>query len=123
MPVRFASKTRFRGTLTLSALNTETNVVNVLPQTDEYLVEGWIDLSALQDGDEVIVREYVSFDGGTTWQKFHEQEYRGVQDFGALRFHTKGLDRSFAYRVTITQTAGTLRSFEYGFMVLVFETV
>jgi hypothetical protein len=64
MPVVIADKKKLSGTVTPGALNQETAVVEVGPASDDWMVEGYIDLSALQSGDAVQVNEYVALDGG-----------------------------------------------------------
>jgi hypothetical protein len=111
------------GTVTPSALNVETTVVDIPAQGDEYIVEGWIDLGALQSGDSVVVREYVAVDG-TNYRLFAEATFDGPVDMPAVRFHAKTLTYNMRYRVTVTQTAGSaLRSFPYAFVVEVLGTV
>ena len=55
MTIIIQSKTRYSGTVTPSALNTETIVVDIPVQADDYMVEGYLDLSQLQSGDTVVV--------------------------------------------------------------------
>jgi hypothetical protein len=116
-----ASKTRYSGTVTPTALNTETVVVDIGAQADDYMVEGYIDLSALASGDTVIVKEYIAVDG-VNLRLFAQATYSGPVSEPIIRFHTKQLLYNMKYRVTITQTAGTLRSFPYGFVVEVLGT-
>jgi len=116
MPVIVASKTRYTGTVSPSALNTETTVVEVGAQSDDYIVEGWIDLSALASGDAVTVREYVAVDG-TNYRTFATVPYSGPVSDPIVRFHAKILTYNMKYKVTVTQSSGTLRSFPYGFVL------
>lgn len=122
MPVVVASKTRYSGVVTPTDLNVETIVVDIPAQADDYLVEGYIDLSQLSTGDEVVVREYVAVDG-VNYQLFVQVAYAGPVQEPIIRFHTKTLLYSMKYRVTITQTTGTLRSFPYGFLLEVLGTI
>jgi hypothetical protein len=122
VPVIVASKTRYGGTVTPSGLNVETVVVGIPAQSDDYLVEGYIDLSALASGDTVVIREYIAVDG-QNYRTFATVTYSGPVSDPVIRFHTKTLLASMLYRVTITQTSGTLRSFPYGFVVEVMGTV
>lgn len=116
MVVLLSSKSRFSGNLALSALNTETDVVNIGSQSDDYMVEGYVDLSALTAGDSVVVREYISVDG-TNYRLFAQVTYNGPLSEPVIRLHTKTLLYNMLYKVTITQTAGTLRSFPYAFIL------
>ena len=120
MPVRIASRTIYSGTVSLTALNTETTVVDIPAQTEFYIVEGYIDLSALASGDTVVVKEYMAVDG-VNLRLFAQVTYSGPVSEPVIRFHTKTFKNQ--YRVTITQTAGTLRSFPYWFIMELAEVV
>jgi len=122
MPVIIASKTRYSGTITPTSLNVETTVVDIGAQTDDYMVEGYIDLSALASGDAVEVREYIAVDG-TNYRPFVTVVYNGPVQDPVIRFHTKTLLHGMRYRVTVTQTAGVIRSFPYGFILEVLGEV
>jgi hypothetical protein len=103
-------------------LNTETTVVEITAQSDDYIVEGWIDLGALASGDAVTIREYVAVDG-TNYRTFATVPYSGPVSDPIIRFHSKQLVYSMKYKVTITQTSGTtLKSFPYGFILEVLGT-
>jgi hypothetical protein len=115
MTVVVQSKTRYFGTVTPSALNTETTVLNITGASDDYMVEGYIDLSQLQSGDAVVVNEYIAVDG-TSYQLYATVTYSGPVSAPVIRFHTKTLLYNMLYKVTINQTAGSAtRSFPYGF--------
>jgi hypothetical protein len=122
MPVVIASKTEYTGTVTPSALNTETTVIEVPGQSDTYIVEGWIDLSQLQSGDTVVIKIYVAVDG-VNYYTYATVTYSGPVSDPIIRIHSMQLCKSMKFKVTITQTAGTLRSFPYGFIVEVMGTV
>ena len=122
MPVIVASKTRLTGTVSIESLNTETTVVEVGPEDDDYMVEGYLDLSQLSSGDILVLREYVAVDGAN-YALFMSVELRGPLAEPALRVHTRTLLSSMRYRVTVTQTAGTPRSVPYGFIVEVLGEV
>jgi hypothetical protein len=116
MPIIIASKTRYSGTVSPSALNTETTVVEITAQSDDYIVEGWIDLGALASGDTVVIKEYVAVDG-VNYRTFITASYNGPLTDPIIRFHSKQFTYDMKYKVTITQTAGTLRSFPYRFIL------
>jgi len=121
VPIVVMSKSDFRGTVTPSDLNAETVVVDIGAQSDDYIVEGYIDLSQLANGEEVIVREYVAVDGANL-RKFLEVGFVGPVNEPVVRFHAKTLPASALYRVTLTQVSGTLRSFPYAFILEVLGT-
>jgi len=116
MPVIVASKTRYAGTVSPTGLNVETVVVDITAQSDDYLVEGYVDLSQLASGDSVVVKEYIAVDG-VNYQLFCQATYTGPVLEPVVRFHTKTLLYNMKYKVTITQTSGTLKSFPYGFIL------
>jgi hypothetical protein len=123
MPVIIQSKTRYTGTVSLSALNTETTIIEITAQSDDYIVEGWLDISALASGDALVIKEYVAVDG-TNYQLFLPPvTYNEPTDAPVIRFHSKQLTYNMKYKVTITQTSGTIRSFPYGFLLEVLSTV
>jgi len=45
----------------------------------------------------------------------------GAQPAPVFRFHAKMLYKNMKYKVTVNQTAGTIRSFPYAFVVQVLE--
>jgi hypothetical protein len=121
MPVIIQSKSRYSGTITLSDLNVETTVIEVDAQQDDYIVEGYIDLSALQSNDNLIVKEYIAVDGAN-YNLFLTTSYLGTQSNPIIRFHSKQFTYDMKYKVTITQTSGTLKSFAYRFLLEILGT-
>ena len=122
MPVVVQSKTRYQGSISPSALNSETTVLEITGASDDYIVEGYMDLSALQSGDTLIVKEYISVDG-VNYHTFLTVTYNGPLTDPIIRFHAKTLLYNMKYKVTVTQTAGTPRSFPYSFIQEVLGTV
>ena len=121
MPVVVASKSRFYGTVTPSALNTETTVVEIGAQSDDYIVEGYIDVSQLQTGDALEIREYIAVDG-TNYQLFLRTTLSDPVSEPVIRFHAKTFVFLMKYKVTIVQTSGSLKGFPYGFVLEVLGT-
>jgi len=103
-------------------LNIETIVIDVSGVPDSYMVEGYISLRELQEGDTVRIREYIAVDG-VTFDLFSDVELSGPQAEPVIRLHTKTLLKDMRYRVTITQTTGIPRSFPYGFIVEILGVV
>jgi len=116
MPVVIASKARYSGVITPSDLNIETTVVEIGSQDDDYIVEGYVDLSQLTSADVVVIKEYIAVDG-VNYQLFCQSMYAGPISESVVRFHSKILLYNMKYKVTITQISGTLRSFPYGFVL------
>ena len=122
MPVIIASKARYAGIVTPPAIGEEVTVIEVPGAEDDYIVEGYIDLGDLSSGDAVEVREYVAVDGAN-YRVFLKHTFTGPVAEPVLRLHAKTLLSSAKYKVSITQTSGTLRSFPYAFVVEVLGTV
>jgi hypothetical protein len=115
MPIVVASKTRYVDSVTPSGLNVETTVVEITAQSDDYMVEGYISLRNLANGDTVVLREYVAVDGQNYDLFIPPTQYNGPVDAPVIRFHMKLFTYNMKYKLTITQTSGTIRSFPYAF--------
>jgi len=122
VPVIIYEKKTYSGDVTPTGLNTETTVIEIAGEAEEYMVEGYIDVSQLQSGDAITIREYIAVDG-VNYNTYITLTLSGAQQDTVLRFHTKTLLRSMKYKITITQTSGTLRTFKYGFVEEVMMTV
>lgn len=121
-PVVIASKTRYTGTVTPPATGVETTVVDIPPQADDYMVEGYIDLAQLTAGDSVLVKELVALDG-SSFRAFTNIIYTGPVDEPVVRFHTKTLPAQAGYRVTVTPLTGAPRTIPYAFILEVMGTL
>ena len=122
MPVRIKEKVRSQGSVTPSALNTETDIINLPNQSDDYIIEGQIDLSNMASGDEVVIKVYIAVDG--TNQRLSDQmKFSGAQTIPIVRIMAHTIPYNGKFRVTITQTAGTLRTFYFNFIYQIMETI
>jgi hypothetical protein len=115
MPIIVQSKERYIGNVTPTDLNVETTVVEITAQSDDYMVEGYLSLRNLASGDSVILWEYIAVDGVNYDIFIPPVQYDGPVDAHAIRFHMKLLAYNMKYKVTITQTSGTIKSFPYAF--------
>jgi hypothetical protein len=116
MPVIISSKSDYTGTITIPSLNTETTVIEVTGQTDDFIVEGYLDLSQLQNEDILTVTEYIAVDG-VNYQQFLSSQFSGPVSMPIIRFHAKTIQKTMKYKVTVNQTSGTARNIPYGFIV------
>jgi len=121
-PVRIASKTRYQGSVTPAALNTETDIINLPDQSDDYIVEGQVSLQNMAAGDAVTIKAYIAVDG-VTQVVSDSMDFSDAQSIPVVRVLAHTLLYNAKFRVTITQTAGTLRSFPYSFLTEVMEVV
>jgi hypothetical protein len=123
MPVRIKSKTRLQGSVTPSDLNTETDIVNLADQSDDYILEGQISLQNMASDDTVVIKTYLAVDG-VNQKKADEMTFVGSQDIPVVRIPAVTLAYNAKFRVTVTQTAGTtLKAFPYTIIYQVMETI
>jgi hypothetical protein len=122
MPIRIKSRTPYQGNASPSALNTETDIINLASQTDAYIVEGQIDLVNLASGDAVTLKVYIAVDG-INQRLSDSQSFSGAQSIPVVRVPAHTLLSNGKFRVTITQTSGTLRSFPYSFLMELMEEI
>lgn len=78
------------------------------------VIQGYIDLQNMADGDEVIIRVYTKIKADGEYKKYASDRFIGVQEEPALYI----LPRLsvYAFKVTIQQVAGTPKSFDYVFV-------
>jgi len=122
MPVRIREKVRVQASVTPPALDTETDLINLADQTDDYIIEGQIDVYQLASGDEVVIKVYIAVDG-VTQRLSDAMKFSGAQTIPIVRVLALTVAYNAKFRVTITQTAGTLRTFPYTFIYQIMETI
>jgi len=98
------------GVGTLTADGTEQTVVEV---TTIGTLEGYIDLANMQAGDSVTIREYIRLKSGGTYRLYDSATYTDAQTKPAL--HLVKLPTKYGIRVTLEQTAGVNRDYDYNF--------
>jgi len=118
--VRIKERRPFEGVCTPTALGVEVNVIDLPAETDFFFVGGYVDLDALETGDVIKVAEYVSIPKAEL-KLFASEIYSGVQNMPMLRVPTRKAKNG--YRITLTQTAGVLRSFPFQFVQFITEVV
>ena len=122
MTVVISSKEILSGTATPTALSEPALVIDIPDQPDEYIMEGYIDLSQMLTGDEVIIEEFLAVDGASQ-RLLTKSKFANTQDEPIIRFHSKTIKRDGKYKVQLTQTKGTLRKYPYYFIKLNFGVV
>jgi len=94
--------------ITLAERKRSTEGINIAEQC-----EGYVDLSPMQVGDTIVIKEYKAVQNEATYNLYATHTYSGVQAEPVVHFTSKMLDR--AWKVTIQQTAGTNRTLYYYF--------
>lgn len=95
---------------TLTADGTEQTVVEMTTLGE---LEGWIDLANMAGGDTVVIKSYARIKSGGTYRLHASATYTGVQSSPAL--HVAKLPARHGLKITLQQTAGTNRDFDYTF--------
>jgi hypothetical protein len=123
MPVIIFAKHNYVGTVNITNVGQETTVVDIPPQNDDYIVEGYIDLSSLRQGDVLVVTEYMALDGAN-YRPFASYSFEGPLSAPIYRFHTKTLYKAMGYRVAVRLVSGTTpKPVPYAFILEVLATV
>ncbi len=122
MPVIVYRKDNYVGTAIINQLDQEVAVVDIPGNEDDYLVEGYVDLSSLQPGDVLIVTEYMSVDG-VNLRPFAQYSFSGPLPAPIYRFHTKTLYKEMRYRVAVRLVEGSVpKTIPYAFIVEVLSS-
>jgi len=108
------------GKIELDALDKEVEVFSVIDDRI-LMVTGYIDLSEMQTGDTVVIREFIAIEPYGVPKGFNTLTYKDAQADPIICFPLKVIRG--AYKVTIKQTAGTPRSFKYQFITFTIEPV
>jgi len=121
-PVRIAAKTRYQDTITPPALNTETDIINLADQTDDYIIEGQVSLQNMAAGDAVELKVYIAVDG-VNQVVSDKLTFTDAQEIPVVRVVAHTLLYNAKFRVTVNQTAGTLRAYPYSLLMQVMEVI
>ena len=122
MTIVIQSRERIRNTAKPTALGEEVVLIECPDQEDDYIIEGYIDLSQMQDGDEVTIIELIAVDG-QTHQPYNVVTFANKQSEPVVRLHTKTIIKDGKYKVVLRQDKGTLREFPYYFIKLNYGSV
>jgi hypothetical protein len=76
-------------------------------------VSGYISLANMEEGDTVIIRQYVKLLDGE-YKRYASEPYTGVQENPIIYITPKEL--ASAIKVTLQQTSGTYKTFDYLFI-------
>lgn len=97
---------------TLSADTTEQNIyINDAP-SQEWIADSLnIDTIEMQAGDIIVIKTFVRLKSGGTYREQDSVTLTGVQPFPAILI--KGYPNRYGYKVTLQQTAGTNRDFDW----------
>ena len=112
VPTNSANSENAPGTLVATAAEQAMFEVVFSPSPGQFS-GGWIDASTMEVGDTVVIRQYVRLSDGGAWLlTYGADTYTGVQ---ASTIAVPSAYSRYGVRVTIQQTAGTLRTLPYEF--------
>lgn len=77
-------------------------------------LEGYVDLSEMDDGDEVALRQYVKIEEGGEYKLYNGESYSGAQAKPLVHF--RSIVGYYGIKITLQQTAGTYKKFNHQFM-------
>ncbi len=86
-------------------------IIAEYPTPGVVILCGWVDLSALQGGETVRIREYVRLTDLGGFKVYAASDYSGVMDDPMLYIESKPSNRGIM--LTVEQIAGVLRQFPF----------
>ena len=103
-------KPRVEGTLVADGSEQTLASINSLLK-----LSGYVDLSKMEEGDEVVIRQYVKVRLDGKLIKYGEETYYGFQAQPAIYITPKVIGHGGV--VALQQTKGTFKTFDYEFIV------
>lgn len=107
----------------IPALETPVEASIAMDGTEKTLVEktdtkfgyldGYVDLTPMQSGDTIVIRESMQIKSGGSYVKYAEETYNDAQSIPLLHITTK--PARYQIKVTAQQTAGTNRTLDVEF--------
>jgi hypothetical protein len=76
----------------------------------------------MASGDAVVIKTYIAVDG-TNQKQVDQITLKDAQTIPVVRIPSCTVAYNGKFRVTITQTSGTIRSYPYTFIVQVMEVI
>jgi hypothetical protein len=76
----------------------------------------------MASGDAVVIKTYIAVDG-TNQKQVDQITLKDTQTIPIVRIPSCTVAYNGKFRVTITQTSGTLRAYPYSFIVQIMEVI
>ncbi len=89
------------------------NILVEKADSKQGLLDGYVDLTNLQAGDTVVLRQYMQLKAAGAYVKYAEETYSGVQSIPLIHITTKTAKTKI--KVTAQQTAGVNRNLDVQF--------
>jgi hypothetical protein len=101
-----------RSSGTIAANGTEQTVYENAAPTANWIPDNlYIDLTNMALGDTIDIKVYCIIKVGGSYVLFDSQNYTGAQSVDGITI--KGVPNRYGYKVTLQQTAGTNRNYDY----------
>jgi len=104
------------GSGTMTADGSE-QIVFAMDRVEPFKIEGYIDLSNMKAGDEVVIRQYVRIRPYGELKKYWEEKYSGAQANPIVYITPK--PSVYGILTTLQQTSGTYISYDWEFYMTV----
>ncbi|MEM2284557.1 MAG: hypothetical protein QXL29_08150 [Zestosphaera sp.] len=95
------------------SITTDGTEQTIFEYTGLAMLSGYIDLSNMADGDTITINTYAKIKEDGEYKRYGSDTFTGKQEAPALYFPPRLT--AYAYKVTIQQTAGTFKTFDYLF--------
>jgi len=118
-----AHETPVEGSATFSTTDTYPKTVTIIDTSGmaiagkQHLVDGYIDLSALQSGESITVKEYMKIKSGGAYVLYAQETYTGTQDIPLLHLTTKPARYGLKVELVMSSAPSGNRSFDYQLLV------
>jgi hypothetical protein len=76
----------------------------------------------MASGDAVVIKTYIAVDG-TNQRQVDQITLKDAQTIPVVRIPSCTVAYNGKFRVTVTQTSGTIRSYPYSFIVQIMEVI
>jgi len=121
MPVFVARKIDMVGTIQIPRLGEEITLFETGGFEDDFIVEAWLDLSELKEGDVLDLLEYVAMDG-INYKLYMHRRYFGPLTEPIVRIHTKTYYKDMKMKISVIQVSGAPRKISYASIIEVLAT-
>jgi len=120
MPWYIRDILRHEGVITITDIGVEVVIIELSNMTNYYMVVGYLNLSNMQRGDELLVKEYMDLGLGV-YNRYISARFKDKQDDPIVMITPKYFTDYDKYKLTITQTAGVPRQIPYKILVFLYE--
>lgn len=89
----------------------------------DYYLQGYLDLSVFESGDEVTITLNISNDGGTTWKQYGSISFTAPVDDPILFFSQSFYPSDVLVQLSVLQSSGTAKTLTGEFTAFTVEVL